>query len=331
MPANDAPAMKAVFCSKYGAPEDLELRELPRPVPTAGQVLVKIEATAVNDYDWAMVTGKPGIYRLLFGLSKPKHPVPGMELAGTVAARGPGAGAFQAGDAVYGDISDHGFGSFAQYVCVSEKALVRKPDSMSFEEAASLSHAVNLALQALKDAGEIKNDQQILVNGGGGGVGMLALQLAKQFGAEVVGVDTGPKLKKMTEWGYDAVVDYRQEDFTRAGRRYDLILDCKTNRSPFAYARALKPGGIYATVGGTPGRLIQHLLLGPLLSLFAGKKFRIVALKPNRDLEYVHELYAAGKLKLVIDGPYPLEKTPELVRYFGEGKHTGKIVVRPFE
>ena len=319
--------MKAIVFTKYGAPDVLQLKEMPKPSPGEEEVLVKIHATAVNDYDWSMVRGKPYLYRLMFGLWKPKKQIPGMELSGTVEAVGKNVRTFQVGDAVFGDISEYGFGSFAEYLCIHEKALVLKPAAMSFEEAAAIPHASLLAHQGLVEIGKIQKGQQILINGAGGGVGTFGLQLAKLYDAEVTGVDTGNKLGMMQSIGFDHVIDYKKEDFTKNGQRYDLILDAKTNRSIFSYARSLKPNGTYVTVGGHLSSLLALLLLKPWSSTFSAKRFHILALKPNKGLAYISELVEAGKLKTVIDGPYELSQTPEAVQHFGEGKHQGKVVI----
>ena len=319
--------MKAFIQKNYGPPEQLTLTELPVPRPKAGEVLVKIHSAAVNDYDWAMVTGVPCIYRLLYGLRRPKHPIPGMELSGTVASVGPGDSRFAPGDEVYGDISDHGFGTYAEYVCIKQEALVPKPTEMSFDEAAAIPHATMLAWQGLVESGKLQPGERLLLNGGGGGVGTFALQMAKHIGAHVTGVDTGAKLAKMGELGFDEVIDYKQVDFTRSGRQYDLILDCKSSRSPFALNRALAKGGRYVTVGGTVPRLLQILFFGWLVRLFTGKSMRIVALKPNRDLDSVRDLFVKGKLVSVLDGPHSMKDAPGLLRRFGEGRHCGKIVM----
>jgi NADPH:quinone reductase-like Zn-dependent oxidoreductase len=322
--------LKAVLCPKYGPADRLRIAETPAPVPGPNEVLVKIHATAVNDYDWSMIRGKPRVLRLLFGIFKPKNPIPGMELAGVVEACGPDARTFQPGDAVYGDTSDHTFGAFAEYVCVPEKALRKKPEGMSFVDAAALPHAAGLAIQGLRDVGGIKPGRRILVNGAGGGVGTCALQIARAYeAAEVTGVDTGDKLEMMRDLGYDRVIDYKREDFTKIAQRYDLILDAKTKRSPFAYARALNAGGIYVTVGGSLPRLIQILCIGPLISRFTKKRLSILALKANEGLDTIETLFAEGRLRCVIDGPYPLEKAAWAVQRFGAGEHSGKIVLTP--
>lgn len=315
--------MKAIAFTNYGSPNVLQLKELAKPTPKQNEVLVKVHAAAVNDYDWSLVRGKPYLYRLMFGVLKPKKQIPGMELAGTVAALGANATTFKVGDKVYGDISAYGFGSFAEYVCINEKALVLKPSKMSFEVAASIPHASMLAIQGLIDIGKIQKGQKILINGAGGGMGTFGLQIAKLYDAEVTGVDTGDKLNMMKSIGFDYVIDYEKVDFTKNGRRYDLILDAKTNRSTFAYARSLKPNGTYVTVGGDLTRLFQLLIL----KKFLNKTMHIVGLKQNKDLEYINRLFEEGKIKPVIDGPYKLTELPKVLRYFGEGKHQGKIVI----
>ncbi len=319
--------MKAMVFRKYGGPEVLQLKEVAKPSPGPNEVLVKVHSTAVNDYDWSLIRGKPYLYRLMFGLLKPKRYIPGMELAGIVEACGADTTLLRAGDAVYGDISDYGFGSFAEYICVNEKALTKKPGAMSFAEAASIPHAAMLAMQGLYNYGNIQECRRILINGAGGGVGTFGLQLARLHGAEVTGVDTGAKLRMMQSLGFDHVFDYQQEDFTKNGMRYDLILDTKTNRSPFAYFRSLNPDGRYVSVGGQLPRLFQALCLKPLLSLFSQRQIHVVALKPNKDLAHINELYESNKLKCIIDGPYPLDKAAWAIQYFGDAKHSGKLVI----
>jgi NADPH:quinone reductase-like Zn-dependent oxidoreductase len=320
--------VKAIVLTRYGPPEALRLEELPRPDPGPGQVLVKVRTSAVNDWDWGFVRGVPRIYRLMMGLLRPRVSVLGAEVAGTVEAVGPGATRFRPGDDVYGDVSEAGFGGFAEYLCVAEGALAPKPPAMTFEEAAAIPHAAGLALQGLVDVGRIRPGERVLINGAGGGVGTLGVQIARRRGAvEVTGVDSGPKLGSMRAAGFDHVVDYTREDFTRNGRRYDLILDTRTTRSPFRYLRSLGPGGRYVTVGGHLPRLLQTLLLGPLVRRLAGKDLRVVALKPNKDLELVSAMFEEGGLRCIIDGPYPLREVPRAVRRFGEARHLGKVVI----
>ena len=302
-------------------------RRAEKPTPKDDEVLIEVHAAAVNDYDWAMVTGTPRIYRLIFGLLKPKFGILGVDVAGRVAAVGARVKEVRVGDEVYGDLSECGFGAFAEYVCARERDVALKPAGMSFAQAAAIPHATMLAVQGLIDEGQIRAGQRVLINGAGGGVGTFGVQIAKQFAVEVTGVDSTDKLETMRLVGFDHVVDYTQEDFTRSGECYDLILDTKTNRSPFDYARALSPGGTYITVGGAPLRLLQVLLLGPSISRIVGKKIRLVALKPNKDLDYATELFEAGKIQPVMDGPYALDEVPDALRVFGEAKHKGKVII----
>ncbi|WP_190808666.1 NAD(P)-dependent alcohol dehydrogenase [Flagellimonas sp. S3867] len=320
--------MKAYVYTSYGPPEKvLQPKELEKPAPAANEVLIKVVTTTVNDYDWGMVTGKPLVYRLIFGLFKPKFSVPGMELAGIIHAVGINVKGFKVGDDVYGDISEKGFGTFAEYVCVHENGIAKMPKGMDYIQAAALPHAGLLALQALEMA-KLEEGQKILVNGAGGGVGTLALQLCKLKNCEVTGVDSGEKLGEMQQQGFDYVLDYKKEDFTKNGIRYDVILDCKTHKSAFSYVKSLAPKGTYVTVGGRIGRLLSLAVWSKISSLFTSKKLQILTLKPNKGLERIGELFVQNKLKCLIDGPYPFEELPHLIQHFGESKHQGKIVVR---
>ena len=319
--------MQAIVLTKYGERGVLKLLEVPKPVPKDNEVLLKVHATTVNDWDWCVMRGKPAVYRSFMGLWKPKVTILGAEVAGHVEGVGAGAQGFKPGDVVYGDISEMGFGGFAEYVCVRESALVHKPECMTFEEAASIPHAFALARQGLVDEGHIQEGQRVLINGAGGGVGNFGVQLAKHYGAETTGVDSGPKLETMREMGFDHVIDYRQEDFTQDGERYDLILDTKTNRPAGSYRRVLKPNGTYVTVGGQLLRLLQILVAGSLSSRVSSKRMRIVSLKTNKDLNRANELFEAGKLTRVLDGPYQLADVPEAVQHFGAARHKGKVVV----
>ena len=319
--------MKGIVLTRYGPPSALQVGQLAKPTPKDREVLVKVRATAVNDWDWCFVRGKPLIYRLLFGLSKPKVTVLGAEVAGTVEALGDGANEFQPGDHVYGDTSEAGFGGFAEYVCVRQNALHHKPPQMSFEEAAALPHAAMLALQGLVDVGQIQQGEKVLINGAGGGVGIIGVQIAKQYGAEVTGVDSAHKLDTLRAVGFDHVIDYQQQDFTANGEHYELIVDTKTSRSPSKYLRSLSPGGRYVTVGGHWPRLLQLLCVAPFVSSLSDKRVHIVALKPNKDLAYVNDLFETKGLQCVIDGPYPLNDVPQAIQRFGEAKHVGKVVI----
>ena len=317
--------MKAIVYYKYGTPDNLELKEIDKPIPKEDEVLIKVQAVSINDWDLGLLEGD-FINRILNGLRKPKRKILGSDIAGRIEAIGKNVKQFKPGDEVYSDLSGQ-WGGFAEYVCAKENLLALKPAAMSFEEAAAIPQAAMLAIQGLIDKGKIKQGQKLLINGAGGGVGTFGVQIAKLYGAEVTGVDNTGKLEMMLSMGFDHVIDYTKEDFTKKGKCYDLILDVKTNRSAFDYARALCRNGVYVTVGGSPGRLLQALLQAPLIKMIHKKHIRIVALKPNKDLKYMNELFEAGKIKPVIDGPYRLDEVPEAFRLFGKANHKGKIVI----
>jgi NADPH:quinone reductase-like Zn-dependent oxidoreductase len=317
--------MKAIVYHKYGTPDVLELSEIDKPLPKEDEVLIKVHAVSINDWDLGLLDGD-FINRMLNGLRKPKRKILGSDIAGRIETVGKNVTKFKTGDEVYGDLSGQ-WGGFAEYVCANEKALALKPAAMSFEEAAAIPQAAMLAVQGLIDKGKIKQGQKLLINGAGGGVGTFGIQIAKLYGVEVTGVDNTGKLELMRSMGFDHVIDYTKEDFTRNGKCYDLILDVKTNRSMFDYARALCRNGVYVTVGGSIGRLFQSILLAPWISMMHKKHIRLVALKTNKDLSYMNELFEAGKVKPVIDGPYRLDQVPEAFRLFNKGEHKGKIVI----
>lgn len=321
--------MKAVVMERrHGGPEMLKMREVPTPTPKANEILVRVHAASINDWDWGLLQGSPSLIDRIVGrLVTPKVQILGGDIAGRVEAVGDAVKAFQPGDEVYGDLCMSGFGAFAEYACVPETCLAHKPARMTFEQAAAIPQAGMLAVQGLIDVGRIRSGQKLLLNGAGGGVGTFALQIAKLYDVEVTVVDKPGKLDMLRAMGADHVVDYLQEDFTRSGKCYDLILDVKTDRPPFAYARALNPNGTYATVGGSIPHLLQTLVLAPALARLYHKHVRVVALKPNKDLAYMNELFKAGKLQPVIDGPYDLADLPEAFRLFGTGDHKGKIIV----
>jgi len=219
-------------------------------------------------------------------------------------------------------------GGFAEYVCARERALALKPASMTFEEVAAIPQAAVIALQGIRDKGQVQPGQRVLINGAGGGAGSFAVQLAKLYGAEVTGVDNTRKLDFMRSLGADHVIDYTQEDFTKNGKQYDLILDLVAHRSVFAYKRALRPNGSYFMVGGSVATIFQILLLGPWMRRIAGKKIRLLAVQPNpKELVFITELYEAGKVIPVIDRRYPLSEVAEALRYLGEGRAKGKVVI----
>lgn len=323
--------MKAIIFTKYGPPEVLRLGEIDKPAPKDDEVLVKVLATSVNSWDWELLRGTPFANRLTFGLLKPRIRTLGADIAGKVEAVGSNVKQFQPGDEVFGDLSGCGWGGFAEYVCACENALMLKPSGLTFEQAAAVPQSADLAMQGLRYKGRIQSGQKVLINGAGGGVGTFAIQIAKSFGAEVTGVDSPPKLDLMRSIGADHVIDYTQENFTQNDRHYDFILDVAAHHSIFDYRRTLNPGGIYVLIGGTMSSIFQILCLGPLISMTGSKKIGILMARPNRELAFVKELLEAGKVKPVIDRLYPLSEVPQALRYLGEGKAKGKIVITIME
>ena len=318
--------MKAIVYEKYGPPEVLQLTEVTKPAPGDNEVLVRVHAVSLNASDREFLTATPRYVRL-WGPLKPKCKILGSDIAGRVEAVGRNVTQFQPGDDVFGDLL-MSWGGFAEYVCAPENRLMLKPAGMTFEQAAAIPQAAIVALQGLRDKGQIKPGQKVLINGAGGGAGTFALQIAKLFGAEVTGVDSTEKLDMMRSIGADHVIDYTKEDFIENGPRYDLILNFVAYRSIFDWNRALNPKGRYVLVGGSMSRILQTLLLGPLISMFGNRKLGILGYKPNKqDMAYLLELFEAGKVLPVIDRRYPLDETADALRYLGEGHARGKVVI----
>ncbi|MHB8911611.1 MAG: NAD(P)-dependent alcohol dehydrogenase [Lysobacter sp.] len=318
--------MKAVVFTKYGSPDVLELKDVERPTPKDDEVLIRVHAASLNDWDCGALDGTSLVNRLIFGLLNPKKQILGSDIAGRIEAVGKNIHQFRPGDEVFGDLSGR-WGGFAEYVCARENAVALKAPNMTFEEAAAIPQAGLLALQGLRAMGRLHPGQKLLINGAGGGAGTFAIQIAKVDGVEVTAVDSPDKLDLLRSMGAEHVIDYTQEDFTKNGQRYDLILDVKTTRSIFDCARSLSPNGTYVTVGGSMARLFQALLLGPWISMTQKKKIRLLSLKPNNGLAYMKELFEAGKVTPVIDRAYTLGEVPNAFRYFGEGRHKGKLVI----
>jgi NADPH:quinone reductase-like Zn-dependent oxidoreductase len=320
--------MKAMVYTQYGSPDVLHLQEVEKPTPKEDEVLVKVQASSVNYNTLALVTGKPFLVRLMTGgVRKPKYKTPGNDIAGRVETIGKNVTQFQPGDEVFGDISEYGFGALAEYVCVPENAFLLKPAKLSFEDAAAVPEAALVALQGLRDKGQIQKGQKVLIYGASGGIGTFAVQIAKHFGAEVTGVCGTRNLEMVRSLGADHVIDYTREDFARNGQRYDLILATVGYRSIFDYKRALSPRGIHVVTGGTMPQIFEGMLLGPWLSKFGSKKLTNLSVKTNKDLALMKELLEAGKVRPVIDRCYPLSEVPEALRYYGEGHARGKVVI----
>jgi len=320
--------MKAIVCTEYGSPDVLKFKEVEKPTPKDNEALVKIHAASLNAGDFETLRG---VFIVRMGAPrKPRYKILGSDIAGRVEAVGRNVKQFQPGDEIWGDLYMCGLGAFAEYVCVPENELRLKPASMTFEEAAAFPQAAVLALQHLRDKRQIEPGQKVLINGAGGGVGTFAVQIAKYFGAEVTGVDSTRKLDMLRSIGADHVIDYTQEDFTKSGQRYDLILDVVAYRSIFTCKRALGPKGIYVFVGGSTAAIFQAFFLGPLISMTGSKKMGVVyTQRPNKkeDLVFIKELFEAGKVVPVIDRRYPLSEVPVALRYLEEGHALGKVVI----
>ncbi|MBZ5652796.1 MAG: NAD(P)-dependent alcohol dehydrogenase [Acidobacteriia bacterium] len=331
--------MKAAVYSRYGPPDVLQIKDVEKPVPKDNEVLIRVRAASVNPLDEGLLKGGG---RLVTGLLKPKATRLGVDVAGQVEAVGRDVTQFRPGDDVFGAcISDPQAsalrvwiprGAFAQYVCAHQSALVMKPDNATFEQAASAPVAAFTALQGLRDKGRIQPGQKVLINGAAGGVGTLAVQIAKSFGAEVNGVCSTRNVEMVRSIGANHVIDYTREDFTKGGQRYDLILDCIGNHSLSACRRVLNPRGICVMVGERSGRgmigILARLIAALVLSWFVTQKMVTFLARPiKEDLTVMRELMAAGKVTPVIDRCYSLSEVREAIRYLGEGHARGKVVI----
>ncbi|MEP7358975.1 MAG: NAD(P)-dependent alcohol dehydrogenase [Anaerolineales bacterium] len=320
--------MKAIVRYTYGSPEVLKLAEIETPTPQPDEVLVKVQAASVNAIDWHMLRADPFLARLDGGLLTPRKKILGFDVAGRVEAVGSAARQFRSGDEVFGNLFDQRGGAFAEYVAVPERLLVSKPAGLTFEQAAAVPMAAVTALRGLRDKGQIQPGQKVLINGASGGVGTFAVQLAKAFGADVTAVCSPGNVDLARSLGADHVIDYTQEDFTRNGQRYDLILAVNGYHPISAYRRALSPAGSYVMAGGSTAQGFQALLLGPWLSIRGDNKLGALETKPNRDdLDYVKGLLEAGKVAPVIDRTYALCDVPEAIRYLEAGHARGKVVI----
>ena len=323
--------MKAIVQDAYGSPDVLRFRDIDKPAIGANDVLVRVRAAAVNPADWAIVGGLPYVARPLYGMGKPKNPVRGTDVAGEVEAIGASVNRFRPGDEVFG-WSGHLGGAFAEYASISEDALVTKPAKLSFEQAAAVPMAGTVALLAVRDHGKVQAGQKVLINGASGGIGSFAVQIAKSLGSEVTGVCSTRNIDLVRSIGADHVIDYTKVDFTRAGQRYDFILDNVANRSLSDLRRALTPKGTLVPNGGgfdhrwmaSGGRLI-----GAKVSFaFVSQSVRtFIASSKQQNLVVLKELLEAGKIRSVIDRTYPLSETPQAIGYVGQGHARGKVVI----
>ena len=310
----------------------MELRDIDRPVPSDDQVLVRVRAASVNRADLDGLTPRPALARLFMGLRAPRNHRVGIDVAGFVESVGAGVTRFRPGQEVFGDLFAFGQGAFAEYVCARERAFETMPAGMTFEAAATLPHSAILALQGLRfpRGRSIKPGDRVLIVGASGNVGPFAVQIAKALGAEVTGVCSTGKVELVRSLGADHVIDYTKVDYTSTGERYDWILDTDSHHSIFRIRNALRPKGVYVTLGGTTLSIFGSLLLGPLISRFSDRWSGLLLWwKPfhSADVATLKELIAAGKLAPVIDRQYPLSGVVEALRHVDEGRAKGKVVI----
>ncbi|MFF4230840.1 NAD(P)-dependent alcohol dehydrogenase [Streptomyces sp. NPDC001820] len=321
--------MKAIVRETYGPAEGLELKEIDKPVAGDDDVLVRVHAAGVDQGVWHLVTGKPYLLRILgFGLRRPKNRVPGLDVAGRVEAVGRNVTRFQPGDEVFGTCA----GSYAEYALARQDKLAPKPSNISFEQAAAVHSSALAAFQGLRRSARVQAGQKVLVVGAGGGVGTFAVQLAKEFGANVTGVCSTKKMDLVRSIGADDVIDYTREDFTAGPRRYDLIVDIAGGRSLSRLRRALAPRGTLVVVGSEEGgRWVQGVdraIRAAMLSPFVSQKLRmLVSMENEEDLESVRKLMEAGKLTPVVDRTYSLSEVPKAIQYLRAGHACGKVVI----
>jgi NADPH:quinone reductase-like Zn-dependent oxidoreductase len=320
--------MKAAVYTRYGPPDVIQIGDIEKPVPKDDEILIRVRASAVNPYDWHFMRGQPYAMRVQTGLLTPKSTRLGVDVAGEVETVGGKVTQFKPGDQVFGGCR----GAFAEYVCASESSIAIKPDTVSFEQAASVPIAGLTALQSLRDKGHIQSGHKVLINGAAGGVGTFALQIAKSFGADVSAVCSTRNVDMVRSLGADRAMDYTREDFTRIGQRYDLIFDLVANHSLSACRRVLNPKGIYVVAGVGPGKsvfiLLGRAIAGLLLGGFVSQRFSVFGAKLRKDdLIILGELLRTGKVTPVIDRVYRLTEVPVAIRYLEQGHARGKVVI----
>jgi NADPH:quinone reductase-like Zn-dependent oxidoreductase len=324
--------MKAIVYRRYGSAEVLKCEDIPKPVPSDDQVLIKVRAAALNPLDWRMMGGVPFLIRKVMKMKTPSDAQPvgiGRDVAGVVEAVGKNVTQFRTGDEVFGNCE----AAVAEYACTKASALVAKPDALTFEQAAAIPVAGLTALQGLRDKGKIQAGQKVLINGAAGGVGTFAVQVAKSFGAEVTGVCSGANVEMVLSIGADKVIDYTQEDFTEGAVQYDIILECVGNKPFSECRRVLKPEGRYVIVGGGHDITMVTIMTSALKTLAASaiskqKAVMFMAKSNQQDLAFLAELIATGKMTSVIERTYRLEETPEALAHLERGHARGKVVIQ---
>ena len=323
---NKEKMMKAIICENYGPPSGLKLKEIARPTPGDKEILIKVHASSCNAADWHLMRGEPYLARLAFGLFHPKFKILGVDVAGTVEAVGKAVTQFKVGDEVYGDLSSHKFGAYAEYALAKESSIYLKPINMTFQQAAALPLASITALQGLRDHAKITAGQKILIVGASGGVGSYAVQIAKAKGATVTGVCSTKNVEFVRSLGADNVIDYTKQDFTKSGEQYDLIFDVAATKSLFQIRHALTANGYYLNGGGDT--LFHTILWAPILSMFGRKKFGIfLATSTQADLKEIKELAESGKIRPEIEMVLSLAKISDAINHLESKRTRGKIVI----
>jgi len=321
--------IKTIVRSEYGPPDVLQFEDVAKPVPKDDEVLVRVHASSVNMADVDYLLGRPKFARLGTGLRVPKNRGLGLDVAGVVEAVAGSATRFRPGDEVFGDLTEHGFGAFAEYACASEDAFAPKPNGLTFEEAAAVPQAGVLALQGVRSKRPIQSGQHVLINGAGGNIGPFAVQIAKSFGAEVTGVDSADKLDLLRSIGADHVIDYADVDYTRTGQQYDRILDVAAHRPIRESRRALGPNGVYIAIPGSVAGVLRASVVGPLTSMVGSRTMGMHMWKPfdQQDVAVLTRLLESGEVVPVIDRTYPLSEVRDALTYQDEGRARGKVVI----
>jgi NADPH:quinone reductase-like Zn-dependent oxidoreductase len=320
--------MKTLVYHEYGSPDVLRCEEVEKPTPKDDELLIKVRAASINPLDWRLMRGEPRLVRVIGKLMGLGGGRPGVDVAGVVEEVGPGVTQFKRGDRVFGGCR----AAFSDYVCTRESKIVSIPDNVTFEQAASINVAGLTALQGLRDKARVKAGETVLVNGAAGGVGTFAVQIAKQFGAEVTGVCSTGNVELVKSLGADAVVDYTQQDFTKLGKHYDVIFDCVGNRSIAELRRALTPQGRHIMIGAPHDPKLTGLLFSLLQALFTStfssqKSLPLMAKANKADLQFIGALIAEGKLTPVIDRCYSLSEGADALRYAEKGHARGKVLI----
>lgn len=313
--------MKAIVYNQYGTSDVFKLKEIEMPIPKNDEVLIKVKASSINSWDYDMLTGEPKLYQLLSGIGKPRYSILGADVAGVVEAVGSKVSTLSVGDEVFGDLSDSGWGAYAEFVCSKATSLAIKPKELSFTNAATLPQAGVLAWQGIYDKVKLNSQSSILINGAGGGVGTFALQMAMLCEAKVVCVDALSKSDTLKKLGACKFIDYKQTDYTTGGEQYDLVLDMVANKSLKAYRNSLKRDGVLAIVGGKMSSIL-------LAMIFGNKQLGILAHQPNKYLKELATACIKGEINPIIDRVFPLEDTAEAFRYFAKNNFVGKIVIQ---